>query len=439
MKSARHLGRTLLLVQLGAALLIAWGAMARLGMAPWQAVLLGIVSVVLVRLLINANNFVMAACFAGATPQAYRLGAGARLRMLAGEFKASMLVTSWFIPRASAATRIHPDSRHPPVLLLHGYGCNSGYWVHLTPLLDAARISHATVDLEPVAGDIDGYVPLVEHAVRELLAASGAGQVAIVAHSMGGLVARAWMRDHGSAQVARVITLGTPHHGTALARFGLGRNAVQMRRDSEWLRALARSEDAATRALLTSIYTHHDNIVSPRDSCRLEGARNLEFGGIGHVALGSNPRVLAAVMEELAASSPASAPAPSLPTLLVVDDDAFMREVLVDALEGEPWRVLGAASAEEALALLAREPVEVILSDQCMPGMQGTEMMARVSRAYPHTVRLILSGLSAPSELEAIERACAAGQVDRHLSKPWAAATLRETLRAAFALQRERH
>jgi triacylglycerol esterase/lipase EstA (alpha/beta hydrolase family) len=300
MKSARRLLRTLLLVQLGAVLLIAWVAAARLGMASWQAALLGIGCVVLVRLLINANNFVLAACFAGATPPAWRLGPAARLRLLAEEFAASMLVTSWFVPRASAATRIHPDSRHPPVLLLHGYGCNSGYWVHLLPLLDAARISHATVDLEPVAGDIDGYVPLVDRAVRELCAASGAGRVAIVAHSMGGLVARAYLRAHGTAGVARVITLGTPHHGTALARFGLGANAVQMRRASAWLRALARSEDAATRALLTSIYTHHDNIVSPRDSGRLEGARNLEFGGIGHVALGRNPRVLAAVMQELA-------------------------------------------------------------------------------------------------------------------------------------------
>jgi response regulator RpfG family c-di-GMP phosphodiesterase len=125
----------------------------------------------------------------------------------------------------------------------------------------------------------------------------------------------------------------------------------------------------------------------------------------------------------------------SPPTLLIVDDDAFMREVLVDALDGEPWRILSAGSAEEALALLASDPVEVILSDQSMPGMQGTEMMARVSREYPQTVRLILSGLS---DLEAIERARAAGQVDRHLPKPWAAGALREELRAAFLLQRER-
>jgi triacylglycerol esterase/lipase EstA (alpha/beta hydrolase family) len=194
MKSARRLSRTLLLVQLGAAILIGWAAMARSGMAAWQAALLGIGSVVLVRLLINMNNFVMAARFASATPPEFRLGVKARLRLLAEEYLASMLVTSWLLPRASAATRIYPDSRHPPVLLLHGYGCNSGYWAHLAPLLDAARISHATVDLEPVGGDIDGYVPLVEHAVRELQAAAGAHKVAIVAHSMGGLVARAWMR-----------------------------------------------------------------------------------------------------------------------------------------------------------------------------------------------------------------------------------------------------
>jgi triacylglycerol esterase/lipase EstA (alpha/beta hydrolase family) len=305
MSSARRLWRVLLLVQLGAAVLIGWSAAVFAHMPAWQAALLGAGSVALVRLLINMNNFAMAACFASATPSAFRLSAKARLRLLAEEFRASMLVTSWLIPRAGAATRIYPDSPYPPVLLLHGYGCNSGYWAHLMPLLDAARISHASVDLEPVAGDIDGYVPLVERKVEALCAATGSAKVAIVAHSMGGLVARAWMRAHGTQALARLITLGTPHHGTALARFGLGRNAFQMRPGSAWLRELASSEDAdgkgAARALVTSLYTHHDNIVSPQESSRLEGARNLEFGGVGHVALGSNPRVLAAVMQELAA------------------------------------------------------------------------------------------------------------------------------------------
>jgi len=303
--SARRISQLLLLAQATAALLIGWALLGH-GAAPWAALLAGVGAVVGVRLAINLNNFALAARFGSATPDGFRLGPRARLRLVAEEFCASMLVSNWLMARASAATRIHPGSACPPVLLLHGYGCNSGYWTHLTPLLDAARISHATVDLEPVVAGIDDYVPAVERAVQALCAAAGAPQVVIVAHSMGGLVARAWMRTHGHARVARLVTLGTPHHGTALARLGLGQNAVQMRlegtgKPSDWLRLLADSEDATARALVTSIYTHHDNIVSPQTSSVLPGARNVEFGGIGHVALGANPRVLAQVMREISA------------------------------------------------------------------------------------------------------------------------------------------
>jgi triacylglycerol esterase/lipase EstA (alpha/beta hydrolase family) len=299
--SARTLLRLVLLVQAGAALLVAW-ALLRCGVPAWGALAAGVGAVALVRLAINMNNFVMAGWAASATPPEYRLGPMARLRMLAEEFRASMLVTSWHVPRGCARMTIHPDSAYPPVLLVHGYGCNSGYWAHLAPLLDREGISHAGIDLEPVAGSIDDYAPLIEARVRELCAATGAARIAIVAHSMGGLAARAWMRAYGragSARVARLITLGTPHHGTALARFGPGANAVQMRQDSPWLRALAESETRDVRARIVSLYTHHDNIVAPQDSSVLPGARNVAFGGVGHVALGSNPRVLAEVLRVL--------------------------------------------------------------------------------------------------------------------------------------------
>ena len=72
------------------------------------------------------------------------------------------------------------------------------------------------------------------------------------------------------------------------------------------MRALAASESPATRALVTSIYSHHDNIVAPQTSSELAGARNLAFGGVGHVALGANRRILQAVMAELAAQRNAS-------------------------------------------------------------------------------------------------------------------------------------
>ncbi|MGI4842550.1 MAG: esterase/lipase family protein [Janthinobacterium lividum] len=312
--SARRLLQLLLLVQALAALGIGLAAVQVFGASRWQALALGLGSVVLVRLVINLNNFFMSARFASPTPGDYRLGFTARVRMFLEEFSASMLQSSWTMPRASACTRIHPGAGTPPVLLLHGYGCNSGYWSHLMPRLDAAGISHASVDLEPVTGDIDGYAPLVERAVEGLLAATGAGKVIVVAHSMGGLVARAWMRACGSGRVARVITLGTPHHGTCLAAFGLGLNAAQMRRaaradppECAWLRALAANEDAAGRALVTSIFSHHDNIIAPQTSSELPGARNLAVGGVGHVALGRNPRVLDLLMEEIARAGRAAA------------------------------------------------------------------------------------------------------------------------------------
>jgi len=296
--SARTLLRLVLLVQAVAVLLIAWMLLHR-GTPAWGALLAGVVAVALVRLAINMNNFVMASRAASPTPPAYRLGVGARLRMLAEEFRASMLVTSWHVPRGCARMTVHPHGAYVPVLLVHGYGCNSGYWAHLVPLLDREGISHASVDLEPVAGSIDDYAPLLEERVQALCAATGAARIAIVAHSMGGLAARAWMRRYGSARVAKVITLGTPHHGTALARFGPGANAVQMRREGPWLRDLAASEGPDVRARIVSIYTHHDNIVAPQDSSVLPGARNIAFGGVGHVALGSNPRVLAEVLQLL--------------------------------------------------------------------------------------------------------------------------------------------
>ena len=141
------------------------------------------------------------------------------------------------------------------------------------------------------------------------------------------------------------------------------------------------------------------------------------------------------------ASSPGTAPQalpearPAQPTILLVDDDSFMLAVLADMLDEEPVRVLSAASGRDALALLEREEAEVILCDQSMPGMSGTEVLAEVAARYPRTVRLMLTGQQDMAEIEAALRS---GVADAHYAKPVSAAGLREHLRQALALQRRR-
>lgn len=136
-----------------------------------------------------------------------------------------------------------------------------------------------------------------------------------------------------------------------------------------------------------------------------------------------------------AAVAPSPAAAPEGRTLLLVDDDRFMLGVLNDMLIGQPYRVLSACSGEEALDVLSHEAVEVILCDQAMPGMLGTEVLAQAALRYPKTVRLMLSG---QPDLTAIEDAIASGVADDHYIKPLGARMLRERIDEAFRLQRQR-
>ncbi len=141
-----------------------------------------------------------------------------------------------------------------------------------------------------------------------------------------------------------------------------------------------------------------------------------------------------------AVSTPAPAPAAvapraGQPTVLLVDDDPFMLAVLGEMLADEPYRVLSAASGEEALALLQREPVEVILCDQSMPGMSGAEMLARAATLYPHTVRLMLTG---QQDLAGVEAAVRSGAADAHYAKPVSAKSLRERMAEALRQQEAR-
>jgi triacylglycerol esterase/lipase EstA (alpha/beta hydrolase family) len=298
---ARRVLLGILLAQLAGGLAIAWALADAWPRGGWLAgALLGLACVLLVRITISGNNFRMARRAGGPVPAAHRLGLAGVLRLFAGEFGASMRVSSWSMLRPRISLQIASDTAAPPVLLLHGYGCNGGYWAQLAALLSQRGISWMTLDLEPLDAGIDDYAPQIEAALERLCAASGQPRAVLIGHSMGGVAARAYLRRYGDQRVTRLITLGSPHNGTALAHLGPGLNARQMRHGAPWLAELAASETPALRALIVSLWSHHDNIVSPQDSACLPGARNVAWSGIGHVALGSHPRVLDFVLEEIA-------------------------------------------------------------------------------------------------------------------------------------------
>nr|WP_315188919.1 HD domain-containing phosphohydrolase [uncultured Albidiferax sp.] len=103
-------------------------------------------------------------------------------------------------------------------------------------------------------------------------------------------------------------------------------------------------------------------------------------------------------------------------TLLAVDDEPNILAALRRVFRATGWRILTAGHAQEALALLATESVDAVLSDMRMPDMNGAQLLERVSQGWPRTARLLLTGQAdLASTIAAINR----GQLHRYIAKPW--------------------
>ncbi|HEX5126285.1 MAG TPA: response regulator [Rhodocyclaceae bacterium] len=125
--------------------------------------------------------------------------------------------------------------------------------------------------------------------------------------------------------------------------------------------------------------------------------------------------------------------AASAATLLLVDDEENILSSLRRLLRRDGYHILTANGGEAGLAVLAKEHVDVIVSDQRMPGMTGTEFLKRARERWPETVRIVLSGYT---ELASVTSAINEGSVYKFLTKPWDDEQLRANL--ADAMQRKR-
>ena len=227
-----------------------------------------------------------------------------------GEVVTAPVVFCWRQPFRSRSV---PDSTldatcrgHTGVVFVHGFVCNRGFWNPWLHRMQCARVPCIAVNLEPVFGSIDRYVSTIDDAVARLQAATGRPPV-IVAHSMGGLAVRAWMnRCGGDHRVQHVFTIGSPHRGTWLGRFGHTTNTKQMRLDARWLQDLLAREPSTRNRLFTCYYSNCDNIVFPPSTATLPGADNRHVSGVAPVHLAFRPQLCDDVLRRVTAAQDAA-------------------------------------------------------------------------------------------------------------------------------------
>ncbi|MGE5090343.1 MAG: esterase/lipase family protein, partial [Candidatus Levyibacteriota bacterium] len=255
----------------------------------------------------TAIYFVLAWIFRSRRPRDLQLGVVQTLRLVWWEF----WTLAGAAPRMMFYRVLVPDPEparvEVPVLLLHGVLCNAGVWTRVARFLASRGVAGVySLSYGPPLASIELFAEQMEAKIDAIRAATGAHRVMIVSHSMGGLVVRAYLRRYGAGKLARVLTIGAPHHGSVHAWMFPGTSLAQLRPGSPWLAALGRERlDPALR--FVSLWSWHDSMVAPQLSSRLEGAIDEPLVGVGHNALLGDAQVFARVLEEIEAARNAPA------------------------------------------------------------------------------------------------------------------------------------
>jgi DNA-binding NtrC family response regulator len=103
-------------------------------------------------------------------------------------------------------------------------------------------------------------------------------------------------------------------------------------------------------------------------------------------------------------------------TVLFVDDDKIVLRSLERGLIDEPYNKLFANGPKETLEILQQEKVHVIVTDMCMPVMDGLELLQIVNKKYPHIVKIVLSGYA---NQDTVQQAINQGDIFKFIAKPW--------------------
>ncbi len=213
--------------------------------------------------------------------------------------------------RDEAANRTKTNER-PPVVLIHGWYENQSFWRWMRKRLgqDPSRRMYS-LNLWPMSQRIDFFREQLAQRVNHALADSGHDKVTLIGHSMGGLVARAYIKEYGAEHVERLITLGTPHGGTNLALIWGGKPVRQMRPNSAFLANLD-TDPNIRRVDVHTIASVHDNIVVPFDNALMRNSHQHLLYGVGHGGL-LRSEAVARILRTLLQSEAVAPPSDPLP------------------------------------------------------------------------------------------------------------------------------
>lgn len=202
-------------------------------------------------------------------------------------------------PVPAQAASYTPSSN--PILFVHGWNSSASTWNTMVgrfqadgwPASHLRAFSYNTSQSNAVTAQV------ISQEVDKLLASTGASQVDIVTHSMGGLSSRYYLKNiaGSNAKVDRWVSLGGPNHGTTSANICFSTSCVEMRIGSTFLNTLNADDETPGTPTYGTWWSSCDGVINPADSTVLSGARNTKTACISHLSLTSDSTVYAQVRD----------------------------------------------------------------------------------------------------------------------------------------------
>ena len=293
--------RCVLLAQSCGGLAAGWLAW-RLAGSPLAALVAGLALPILIHGAVQAVGFLIAWLAAEAPRGAASRWIGTWLREWPRSMQVIYQCLAWREGFPTPAPAAGSGGRGHPVVLIHCFAGNRGLWSVSAPWFASRGHPLVIPSFTPADGDIEAHVEPLRAAIARAadLADDPDAPVHLVGHSMGGLIARAYLRRYGWDGIGGVVTLGTPHCGTPLAWFGMGRASRQMRPLSPWLKRLAGEEPLPPPRQLFTVISQQDNITTTAARQTVPLARHIRLSGLGHMSYVFEPRIIDLVLRLLA-------------------------------------------------------------------------------------------------------------------------------------------